>query len=101
MLLAVGDRYEAEIAAARRRTPSTADAALPLDARTTIHGHPTALFYVFCAVLLFAAFRVITARNPVHAALFLVLAFFTAAGSGCCCAPSSSRSRWCWSTSAR
>lgn len=39
----------------------------------------TGLFYVFSAVLLFAAFRVITARNPVHAALFLVLAFFQAA----------------------
>jgi NADH-quinone oxidoreductase subunit J len=38
----------------------------------------TGLFYVFAAVLLFAAFRVITARNPVHAALFLVLAFFQA-----------------------
>lgn len=36
----------------------------------------SALFYLFAAVLLFAAFRVITARNPVHAALFLVLAFF-------------------------
>ena len=34
---------------------------------------------MFAAVLLFAAFRVITARNPVHAALFLVLAFFQAA----------------------
>jgi NADH-quinone oxidoreductase subunit J len=39
----------------------------------------TGLFYVFSAVLLFAAFRVITARNPVHAVLFLVLAFFQAA----------------------
>ena len=39
----------------------------------------TGLFYVFAAVLLFAAFRVITARNPVHAALYLVLAFFQAA----------------------
>lgn len=38
----------------------------------------TGLFYVFAAVLLFAAFRVITARNPVHAALYLVLAFFQA-----------------------
>ncbi len=37
------------------------------------------LFYVFSAVLLFAAFRVITARNPVHAVLFLVLTFFQAA----------------------
>lgn len=37
------------------------------------------LFYVFSTVLLFAAFRVITARNPVHAVLFLVLTFFQAA----------------------
>jgi NADH-quinone oxidoreductase subunit J len=35
-------------------------------------------FYLFSAVLLFAAFRVITARNPVYAALYLVLAFFQA-----------------------
>src|SRR5665647_1323350 len=39
----------------------------------------TGLFYVFAAVLLFAAFRVISARNPVHAVLYLVLAFFQAA----------------------
>jgi NADH-quinone oxidoreductase subunit J len=39
----------------------------------------TGIFYVFAAILLFSAFRVITARNPVHAALFLVLAFFQAA----------------------
>jgi NADH-quinone oxidoreductase subunit J len=39
----------------------------------------TALFYVFSIVLLFASFRVITARSPVYAALYLVLAFFTAA----------------------
>jgi NADH-quinone oxidoreductase subunit J len=38
----------------------------------------TGLFYIFSAVLLFAAFRVITARNPVYAALYLVLAFFQA-----------------------
>ena len=38
----------------------------------------TALFYVFSAVLLFASFRVITARSPVYAALYLVLAFFSA-----------------------
>jgi NADH-quinone oxidoreductase subunit J len=37
------------------------------------------VFYAFAAILLFAALRVITARNPVHAALFLVLAFVTAA----------------------
>ncbi|MDP9043980.1 MAG: NADH-quinone oxidoreductase subunit J [Pseudomonadota bacterium] len=39
----------------------------------------TALFYIFSAILLFASFRVITARSPVYAALFLVLAFFNAA----------------------
>lgn len=39
----------------------------------------TGLFYLFAVVLLFAAFRVITARNPVYAALYLVLAFFQAA----------------------
>ena len=38
----------------------------------------TALFYVFSAVLLGAAFRVITARSTVHSALFLILAFFNA-----------------------
>ena len=38
----------------------------------------TGFFYFFSAVLLFASFRVITAKNPVHAALFLVLAFFQA-----------------------
>ena len=38
----------------------------------------TGMFYVFSAVLLFAGARVITARSTVHAALFLVLAFFSA-----------------------
>ena len=38
----------------------------------------TAVFYLFSAVLLYAGLRVITARNPVHGALHLVLAFFTA-----------------------
>jgi NADH-quinone oxidoreductase subunit J len=37
-----------------------------------------AAFYVAAAILILAALRVITARNPVHAALWLVLAFFTA-----------------------
>ena len=37
------------------------------------------LFYAFATVLLVAGLCVITARNPVHAALFLVLSFFTAA----------------------
>ena len=38
------------------------------------------VFYLFSAVLLLSALRVITAKNPVHAALFLVLAFFTSSG---------------------
>jgi len=40
----------------------------------------TLLFYIFSAVTIFAALRVITARNPVHAVLFLVLAFFNVSG---------------------
>ncbi len=39
----------------------------------------TGFFYLFSAVLMFASFRVITARNPVYAALYLVLAFAQAA----------------------
>lgn len=39
----------------------------------------TGFFYLFSVVLLFAAFRVITARNPVHAVLHLILAFSQAA----------------------
>lgn len=49
--------------------PSTAEPAMDVK---------TGFFYLFAAVLLFAAFRVITARNPVHAALYLVLSFFQA-----------------------
>ena len=37
------------------------------------------VFYFFSAILVFAAARVITVRNPVYAAMFLVLAFFTSA----------------------
>ncbi|MBI1327788.1 MAG: NADH-quinone oxidoreductase subunit J [Alphaproteobacteria bacterium] len=37
-------------------------------------------FYFFSAVLLLSALCVITARNPVHSVLFLILAFFNAAG---------------------
>ena len=39
----------------------------------------TGFFYFFSFILLFAAFKVITSRSPVHAALYLVLAFFQAA----------------------
>lgn len=41
--------------------------------------YQTGFFYLFAAVLLFAGYRVITARNPVHAVLFLMLAFSQAA----------------------
>jgi NADH-quinone oxidoreductase subunit J len=37
------------------------------------------VFYAFSAVLVLSALGVITSRNPVHAALLLVLAFFTSA----------------------
>ncbi len=37
------------------------------------------VFYTFATILVYAATRVITVRNPVHAALHLVLAFFTCA----------------------
>ena len=41
--------------------------------------YQTGFFYLFAAVLLFAGYRVITARNPVHAVLYLMLAFSQAA----------------------
>ena len=40
----------------------------------------TVFFWMFSVVLLFSAFRVVTARNPVHAVLFLMLAFSQASG---------------------
>lgn len=40
----------------------------------------TTVFFFLSAILIFAALRVITARNPVHAVLHLILSFFTAAG---------------------
>ncbi|MCM8611049.1 NADH-quinone oxidoreductase subunit J [Accumulibacter sp.] len=40
----------------------------------------TFVFYFLAAILVVAGLRVITSRNPVHAALYLVLAFFTASG---------------------
>lgn len=38
------------------------------------------VFYLFATVMVLSALRMITVRNPVHAALFLVLTFFTSAG---------------------
>ncbi len=40
----------------------------------------TVMFYIFAALTVFAALRVITARNPVHAVLYLVLTFISMAG---------------------
>ena len=39
-----------------------------------------AAFYLFSAMVLAAGVMVIAARNPVHSVLFLILAFFNAAG---------------------
>ena len=39
----------------------------------------TVAFYVFATVLIVAALLVVSARNPVHSVLFLILAFFNAA----------------------
>jgi NADH-quinone oxidoreductase subunit J len=41
--------------------------------------YQTGFFYLFSAVLLLAAFRVVTSRNPVHAVLYLMLSFSQAA----------------------
>jgi len=38
------------------------------------------VFYIFAIAVVFAGSMVITVRNPVHAALFLILAFFASAG---------------------
>lgn len=43
-------------------------------------GFDTLIFFLFAALTVFAAVRVITARNPVQAVLYLVLAFFCMAG---------------------
>ena len=40
----------------------------------------TFVFYFLSVILVFASLRVVTLRNPVHAALHLVLAFFSASG---------------------
>jgi NADH-quinone oxidoreductase subunit J len=40
----------------------------------------SAFFYLFAAVVVASAFMVIAAKNPVHSVLYLILAFFNAAG---------------------
>src|SRR5689334_3326042 len=41
---------------------------------------PALFFYLFSAVLIVSALLVIASRNPVHSVIFLILAFFNAAG---------------------
>jgi NADH-quinone oxidoreductase subunit J len=41
---------------------------------------PSLFFYLFSAVIVASAVMVVGARNPVHSVLFLILAFFNAAG---------------------
>ena len=41
---------------------------------------PAVLFYMFAAVLILSAIMVVASRNPVHSVLYLILAFFNAAG---------------------
>lgn len=57
------------------------------------------LFYALSVLLVYAGLRVITAKNPVHAVLHLVLAFFVSAGHWLLIEQSSSPLRWCWCTS--
>ena len=66
-LLANGDRWEPEIARRLWRLDA------PLSMIATI------AFYVFSVILLASAAMVVSARNPVHSVLFLILSFFNAA----------------------
>ena len=56
---------------------------LPIGVRTPLTGNPMPfveiIFYIFSIVMIGAAIMVISVRNPVYAALFLVLTFFSAA----------------------
>ncbi|MNS67452.1 NADH-quinone oxidoreductase subunit J [compost metagenome] len=62
-----------------RTTPGVVRAAWPKEDPIGTMELTTAIFYVFALVLVLSALKVITAKNPVHSALFLVLSFFTAA----------------------
>ena len=86
-LLANGDRWEREIAATSRSTrrtddgiPRNVDVPKRLRYGTRRMILQQLFFYLFAAVTIAAAFMVIAARNPVHSVLFLILAFFNAAG---------------------
>ena len=95
MLLAVGDRYEEQIAArpgGRRRAIAEEQERM----------FETAIFYVFAAVLLCRGVaRDHRAQPGARRRCSWCSRSSPPPASGCCCAPSSSPSRWCWSTSAR
>lgn len=78
---------------ARWLMPNTVDLSIE---RIWIMSVTTGLFYLISVVLLFAAFRVITARNPVHAVLFLVLTFFQASMIWMLLNAEFCPSRWFW-----
>src|SRR5438034_10120918 len=73
------DLYQGD-AARRRRPLRSADRRRPRRGREIPMSFQTFVFYAFAAILVFAGLRVITTRNPVHAALWLVLSFFSASG---------------------
>ena len=87
-LLANGDRWEREIAAqhrARLALSLTGERSVP----TMVCRPSSSISSSFVAVA--SAFMVISSRNPVHSVLFLILAFFNAAGLFMLLAPSSWR----------
>ena len=79
-LLANGDRWEAEIAEEHSRStrPTGERAARCVGDRAD--DPPGHLFYLFAGVAVASGVMVVSARNPVHSVLFLILAFFNAAG---------------------
>ena len=80
MLLAVGDRHESQIAADREQDAKYRYGEGAEAPRVKNMEFKTFVFYFLATIMVLAALGVITARNPVHAALFLVLTFFNAGG---------------------
>ena len=76
-LLANGDRWEREIAAQYRARRALSLAATGTGTTMAVTAF---FFYLFSAVAVASGVMVITSRNPVHSVLFLILAFFNAAG---------------------
>src|SRR5258708_6567520 len=63
----------------RRRSPPTSPPTRPIAERRRMILH-TLAFYLFAAICIASGVMVVSARNPVHSVLFLILAFFNAAG---------------------